>query len=222
MSESHDPARPTRPARPVPAPPPLSLTERRKAATQQEIALTAARLFAEHGAEGTTAEDIARGCGVSLRTFYRYFRAKEDAVAPLLAEALRRWVALLAATAPGTPALTALLDSARAALAPAPGPAAESLERTRGLLRAMPRDPALRDVWHRVHHDAETALRPALARLTGLDPEDLDVRLPAAAASTAMRLAVETWAVGDPPPATAAALAGTVVRRLVGPLLPPA
>ncbi|MEU5383530.1 TetR/AcrR family transcriptional regulator [Kitasatospora cineracea] len=210
------------PDRPQPDRPQPSLTERRKAATQQEIALAAARLFAEHGAEGTTAEDVARTCGISLRTFYRYFRTKEDAVAPLLAEGSRQWIALLAGTAPGTPPLTALLDSARASLTPAPGRAAEALDWTRGLLRAMPADPALRDVWHRVHHDAETALRPVLARLAGLDPEGLDARLLAAAANTAMRLAVETWAAGDAPPAGAAALADTVFRRLAGPLLPPA
>ncbi|GLW68051.1 TetR family transcriptional regulator [Kitasatospora phosalacinea] len=200
----------------MPAP---SLTERRKAATQQEIALAAARLFAEHGAEGTTAEDVARTSGVSLRTFYRYFRTKEDAVAPLLAEGSRRWVALLAAADPGTPLLAALLGSARASLAPAPGHPAESLAWTRGLLRAMPDDPALRDVWHRVHHDAEAALRPVLARLAGLEPEGLDARLLAAAANTAMRVAVETWAAADTPPADAAVLAETAFRRLVGPFL---
>ncbi|GAA2114960.1 TetR family transcriptional regulator [Kitasatospora saccharophila] len=209
----------------MPAPddrPPLSLTERRKAATQQEIALAAARLFAENGAEGTTAEDVARTCGVSLRTFYRYFRTKEDAVAPLLAEGSRHWIALLAATDPAVPPLTALLDSARASLAPAPGRPAESLAWTRGLLRAMPDDPALRDVWHRVHHDAEAALRPVLARLTGLDAEGLDARLLAAAANTAMRVAVETWAARDTPPSDAADLVETAFRRLAGPLLPPA
>ncbi|BAJ32074.1 MULTISPECIES: TetR family transcriptional regulator [Kitasatospora] len=199
-----------------------SLTERRKAATQQEISLAAARLFAEHGAEGTTAEDIARTSGVSLRTFYRYFRTKEDAVAPLLAEGSRQWIELLAATAPGTPPLTALLDSARASLTPAPGRAAESLAWTRGLLRAMPDDPALRDVWHRVHHDAEAALRPVLAGLTGLAAEGLEARLLAAAANTAMRVAVESWAAADTPPTAAADLADTTFRRLAGPLLPPA
>jgi AcrR family transcriptional regulator len=74
-----------------------SLTERRKAATQLEIARAAAALFAERGSEGTTAEDVARAAGIALRTFYRYFRTKEDAVAPLLAAGARDWVAGLAA-----------------------------------------------------------------------------------------------------------------------------
>ncbi|RKE22492.1 TetR family transcriptional regulator [Streptomyces sp. TLI_171] len=206
------------PAAAEPERPALSLTERRKAATQQEIALAAARLFAEHGAEGTTAEDIARTAGVSLRTFYRYFRTKEDAVAPLLADGSRQWIALLAAADPAVPPLSALVDAARAALDPAPGQPAEALVWTRGLLRAMPADPALRDVWHRIHHDAEAALRPVLARLAGLPADSLDGRLLAAAANTAMRVAVESWAAGDSAPGSAADLAADALGRLAGPL----
>ncbi|MGW4380142.1 TetR/AcrR family transcriptional regulator [Kitasatospora sp. NPDC004531] len=201
------------PERPAP-----SLTERRKAATQQEIALTAARLFGERGAEGTTAEDIARAAGVSLRTFYRYFRTKEDAVAPLLADGSRHWVDLLAATAPGTPLPTALVDSARASLGPAPGRPAAVLDRTRGLLRALPEDPALRDVWHRTQHETEAALRPVLAALTGLPADGLDIRLLAAAANAAMRVSVEAWAASDTDAADAADLAEAAFRRLAGPL----
>jgi AcrR family transcriptional regulator len=205
----------------APEHPALSLTERRKAATQQEIALTAARLFGERGAEGTTAEDIARTAGVSLRTFYRYFRTKEDAVAPLLADGSRQWIELLAATAPGTPLLSALVGAARGALDPAPGHPAAALDRTRGLLRALPDDPALRDVWHRTQHEAEAALRPVLAALTGLPEDGLDVRLLAAAANAAMRVAVETWAATDADPSGAAELAETAFRRLTGPLTGP-
>ncbi|AJT68051.1 TetR family transcriptional regulator [Streptomyces chattanoogensis] len=183
---------------PGPSPRP-SLTERRKAETQLEIARTAAALFAERGA-AVTADEIARMAGVALRTFYRYFRTKEDAVAPLLAVGVREWIDDLAAHAAGPdtpPVREALEQAARRALTPADEPATEALRWTRGLLRAMPGDPALRAVWHRVHHDAEEALAPVLARLTGADP--LTVRLAAAAANTAMRVAVEEWAAGDEP-----------------------
>lgn len=177
-----------------------SLTERRKAETQLEIARSAAALFAERGA-AVTAEEIARTSGVALRTFYRYFRTKEDAVAPLLAVGIRQWIEDLAAASAGPqspPVREALERAARRALTPADEPAAEALLVTRGLLRAMRGDPALRAVWHRVHHDSEEALMPVLARLTGADP--LEVRLAAAAANTAMRVAVEEWAAGDAPP----------------------
>lgn len=91
-----------------------SLTERRKAATQLDIARAACELFAEHGPDGTTAEDIAHRAGVALRTFYRYFRNKQEAVAPLLAGGGDAWRALLAEEDPGTP-------SPRPWNAPSPG-----------------------------------------------------------------------------------------------------
>lgn len=60
----------------------VSLTERRKAETRMEIARAAARLFADQGLRATRAEDIAKAAGVAPRTFYRYFAAKEEAIAP--------------------------------------------------------------------------------------------------------------------------------------------
>ncbi|MCW7988889.1 TetR family transcriptional regulator [Streptomyces libani] len=203
------------PTAPRTTPPPRpSLTERRKAETQLEIARTAAALFAERGA-AVTADEIARTSGVALRTFYRYFRTKEDAVVPLLAGGVREWIDDLATPPAGQdtlPVREALERAARRALTPADEPAAEALRWTRGLLRAMPGDPALRAVWHRVHHDSEEALRPVLARLTGADP--LTARLAAAAANTAMRVAVEEWAAGDAAPDGPRGPAELVVRTL--------
>ncbi|GAA3105509.1 hypothetical protein GCM10020254_59220 [Streptomyces goshikiensis] len=97
-----------RPYSPQPGPGAPSLTERRKAATQLDIARAACELFAEHGPDGTTAEDIAHRAGVALRTFYRYFRNKQEAVAPLLAGGGDAWRALLAEEDPGTPLAEAL------------------------------------------------------------------------------------------------------------------
>ncbi|MFF3545298.1 TetR family transcriptional regulator [Streptomyces platensis] len=203
------------PTAPRSTPPPRpSLTERRKAETQLEIARTAAALFTERGA-AVTAEEIARTSGVALRTFYRYFRAKEDAVVPLLANGVREWLDDLAAPPAGPEALPVrevLERAARRALTPADEPAAEALRWTRGLLRAMPDDPALRAVWHRIHHDSEEALRPVLARLTGADP--WAVRLAAAAANTAMRIAVEEWAAGDTAPDGPRGPAAPAVRAM--------
>ncbi|MFJ4341365.1 TetR family transcriptional regulator [Streptomyces sp. NPDC088915] len=174
-----------------------SLTERRKAATQLDIARAAVELFTEHGPDGTTAEDIALRAGVALRTFYRYFRSKQDAVAPLLAGGADRWRADLAATAPGTPLADALERSVAASLTPADAEAEEELLRTRGLLRAAADDPALRAVWYRVNQESEERLREVLAGLAGPDADPLGVRLAAAAATDAIRLALESWAEGE-------------------------
>ncbi|MET9147934.1 TetR/AcrR family transcriptional regulator [Streptomyces sp. NPDC058319] len=199
--------------------PSATLTERRKAATQLDIAHAAAELFATRGPDGTTAEEIARRAGVALRTFYRYFRSKQDAVSPLLADGADRWRALLAAAEPGTPLREALESAAGQALATPDEEAVRALLRTRGLLRAAADDPALRAVWYRVNQESEERLVPVLARLAGPDADPLDVRLAAAAATDAIRIALETWSAtdaGTEGPASPTALAIRCLRALTG------
>ncbi|MDI3387223.1 TetR family transcriptional regulator [Streptomyces sp. B-S-A8] len=171
-----------------------SLTERRKAATQLEIAHAAAELFTELGPDATTTEAIAARAGVGLRTFYRYFRNKQDAVGPLLAVGGDQWRASLAATEPGVPLAEALDAAVADALTPTDDAAADGLRQTRGLLRAAAGDPALRAVWYRVNQESEERLGPVVAALTGPDPDPLRVRLTAAAATASIRIALETWA----------------------------
>ncbi|MFE7105085.1 TetR family transcriptional regulator [Streptomyces sp. NPDC057575] len=196
-----------------------SLTERRKAATQLEIARAAAALFAEHGPDGTTAEDIAGRAGVALRTFYRYFRSKQDAVGPLLSGGGDRWRALLEAAEPGEP-LAGTLERAVTEALRLPGTdGAEQLGVTRGLLRAAAQDPALRAVWYRVNQDSEERLLPVLARLAGDGADPLEIRLAAAAATDAVRVALEAWAETDAPtngPGSPAELAVRCLHELTG------
>ncbi|WP_455569535.1 TetR/AcrR family transcriptional regulator [Streptomyces venezuelae] len=195
-------------------PPTRTLTERRKAATQLDIARAAAELFTERGPDGTTAEDIALRAGVALRTFYRYFRSKQDAVAPLLAGGGDRWRELLAATEPGAGLPAALERSIAASLTPADAAAEEGLRWTRGLLRAATEDPALRAVWYRVNQESEERLREVVAGLAGPDADPLEVRLAAAAATDAIRIALESWAETDAPAGGGGAPAELAVRCL--------
>ncbi|QES05750.1 TetR family transcriptional regulator [Streptomyces venezuelae] len=195
-------------------PPTRTLTERRKAATQLDIARAAAELFTERGPDGTTAEDIALRAGVALRTFYRYFRSKQDAVAPLLAGGGDRWRELLAATEPGAGLPAALERSIAASLTPADAAAEEGLRWTRGLLRAATEDPALRAVWYRVNQESEERLREVVAGLAGPDADRLEVRLAAAAATDAIRIALESWAETDAPAGGDGAPAELAVRCL--------
>ncbi|MEV5976158.1 TetR family transcriptional regulator [Streptomyces sp. NPDC052114] len=199
--------------------PPLSLTERRKLATQLEIAHAAAELFTAHGPDGTTAEAIAGRAGVALRTFYRYFRNKQDAVGPLLAVGGERWRALLAASEPGADLPGALERAVSEALAAPDEAAAAGLRQARGLLRAAVDDPALRAVWYRVNQESEERLRPVVAGLAGEDADPLEVRLAAAAATDAIRIALETWAESDADvtgPGSPADLAVRCLRELMG------
>src|SRR5580692_3253851 len=54
------------------------LRERKKRETLQRIAETGLKLFIAHGYEGTTLEAIAEAAGISRRTFFYYFKSKEE------------------------------------------------------------------------------------------------------------------------------------------------
>ncbi|MEW2353649.1 TetR family transcriptional regulator [Spirillospora sp. NPDC029432] len=56
------------------------LRERTRRAVRAELAELALSLFVERGYEETTVEDIAAAAGLSKRSFFRYFPAKEDVV----------------------------------------------------------------------------------------------------------------------------------------------
>ena len=65
--------------------PPLS--ERRRTHTRREIAESAVTLFAHDGYDNVSVEDIAEEAGISLRTFYRYFAAKDEVLSPIVTQA---------------------------------------------------------------------------------------------------------------------------------------
>jgi AcrR family transcriptional regulator len=193
-----------------------SLTERRKAATQLDSARPAAELFADKGPDGTTAEDIADRAGVALRTFYRYFRNKQDAVGPLLSTGGDRWRDLLAEAGPDVDLARALETAAVESLSTPDDAEAEGLRWTRGLLRAAQDDPALRAVWSRVNDESEQRLIPVLARLAGPDADPLEVRLVAAAATGAIRVSLEAWAADTGAAESPARLVVRCLRELTG------
>ncbi|PSL01528.1 TetR family transcriptional regulator [Haloactinopolyspora alba] len=57
-----------------------ALRERGRRAVRSELSELAVAMFAEHGFDQTTVDDIARAAGMSKRSFFRYFESKEDAV----------------------------------------------------------------------------------------------------------------------------------------------
>ncbi|TGB06777.1 TetR/AcrR family transcriptional regulator [Streptomyces sp. MZ04] len=195
-----------------------SLTERRKAETRLDIARTAAALFVENGLRATRAEDIARAAGVAPRTLYRYFATKEEAVAPLFAAGAQQWAEAVREAPAALPVRDALRHAAERALAADDTGAAESLEWVRSLLRMAGESAALRAVWSDACHGSEQTLVSVLAERAGRSgAPSLELRLAAALASAAVRVAVETWAAGDDPaggPAGPAALAERCIEAL--------
>ncbi len=57
----------------------LTLREKTRAVMRDQIADVALGLFAEHGFDQVTVEQIAAAAGISARSFNRYFPTKEDA-----------------------------------------------------------------------------------------------------------------------------------------------
>ncbi|MFR9795895.1 TetR/AcrR family transcriptional regulator [Streptomyces sp. MS06] len=200
----------------------LSLTERRKAETRMAIARAAAHLFATRGLRATRAEDIAQAAGVAPRTFYRYFATKEEAVAPLYAAGARRWTEAVLEAPQELNVPDALRHAAQQTLVPGRKVSAASWEWVRTLIRMATAGPALRRVWAEVCHASEQALAEAIARRTvGGDAEAAarlaaapEFRFAAAAASAAVRVAVECWAVDDAGSSGGAGPAEPALRNL--------
>ncbi|HEX4720260.1 MAG TPA: TetR family transcriptional regulator [Thermoleophilaceae bacterium] len=71
---------------------PTGLRERKKQQTRDVIAAAAMQLFGERGFDAVTVAEVAVAAGVSEKTVFNYFPAKEDLVFP---DGEARWAALL-------------------------------------------------------------------------------------------------------------------------------
>ncbi|MFG2141227.1 TetR/AcrR family transcriptional regulator [Streptomyces sp. NPDC048650] len=171
-----------------------TLTERRRQETRLEIAEAAAALFGDQGYEATTVEDIASAAGISLRTFYRYCAAKEDALTPVLTGSVVRLVDELATR----PVEEPLTDAVCAAFgAPESARRLADTERARRLIRVMGEVPAIRMRWMGAGREMQDRLVPVLAVRTGAARDSLEVRLLASALIDAITVAMEHWARQD-------------------------
>lgn len=167
------------------------LRERRKQGTRRALEDAALRLFARDGFEATTVDAIAAEAGVSGRTFFRYFRAKEDV---LYVEREPRQAVLHAAVigAPASLPPVAALHVGLLAVAPS-----FDAERERTILqeRAASRSTVLRGRQADVTVSWELAMAAAL-RARG-EPDDVDVA--AAVGVAGFRTAVVRWLRDDRP-----------------------
>jgi AcrR family transcriptional regulator len=80
------------------------LRERRHRETRGELMQTGMRLFAEHGYDAVTMEQIAGEAGVSRRTLYRHFPSKDRILLDLTLEWGTMWDDTVTELPPDTPA----------------------------------------------------------------------------------------------------------------------
>ena len=67
---------------------PEALWMRRRRLVASDMEQAAVRLLAERGYENVTTNELADACGVSVRTFFRYFNAKRDVLLAMPRRAL--------------------------------------------------------------------------------------------------------------------------------------
>jgi AcrR family transcriptional regulator len=167
------------------------LRERNRRQTLQRIAEVGVELFLAKGYEATTLDEIAAAAGISRRTFFYYFKAKDDILLAHLGgypDALK--AAVLESASVGAP-----VDVVRDALLKLSIRFQSS--RTIAIARLIRQNDTLRASRHsrdleleRVLHEALCELWPAKQRREGL-------RLLAMASLGAMRLAVDAWIEQD-------------------------
>lgn len=179
----------------------VSLRERTRVRTREEIAAAALDLMEDQGYEATTVDQIARRAGVSNATFFRYFSSKEEVLfaGERIAEDLA--VRLLADRADPAHSLLALMDPVSemaAAVVADTGSMAHKLTRLVMTTRSLEgRSMRMRLRWER-------SMARQLARERGLStPQTEDVLL-ANLAVACLAAALWSWQRQDSPSAIAA------------------
>lgn len=171
---------------------PLDLRARRRRQTLREVHEIAVRLIDERGFDATTVDDIAAAAGISQRTFFRYFPAKEDAV--LLPH--REFEELIDEYTPPddapmtVDAVDALYESQIDFLL------RTSPETSLAVQRIIEHEPKLRD--------AALARECAISRrlferfqILYPDADELTIRVPLEVAAAIYRAARQSWRAGD-------------------------
>ncbi len=92
------------------------LRERKRRETLQRITDAGLRLFASKGYEATTLDAIAVEAGISRRTFFHYFKSKDDILLSVQQGMGQQLVASLAQRVPGESPLQALRGAALRAI----------------------------------------------------------------------------------------------------------
>ena len=159
------------------------LRERKKAKTRAAIADAAYRLFEERGFQATTVADIAAAAEIAPRTFFAYFRSKEDVVYCDFDERYASLEAHLRERLGDESAIDALRGWLVGALKGA------AIDEKRELVRhrLIADEPALAAHEDHVIARFEGLLREAIARDLGVGPDSLRARLAAAAATATLR-----------------------------------
>lgn len=207
----------------------MSLSDSRQAEARLAVSRHACSLFWQHGVSGTSGDDIASAAGLSTRTIWRYFRSKESCVEPLLAKSTHRFIAVLDRWPPEL----SLGDHLAADAVTHPFTEQDIADEISAMRIASmtAAEPALRTAYLMVHDELERGFIPVIGKRLRLAPDDLTVRLCAAAVTGALRVidedvstAVVVHGVQVSPQETLALIDSAILNatngRLGGPMSP--
>lgn len=168
---------------------PLGLRARKKLETRQRIETAAFELFGSNGFDGTTVEAIAAAAGIAPRTFFYYFPTKDDVVLADYAGRLDRIVEQLGQR----PQIEEPWAALRASFLVVAADYDAERERLVRRFQIMSTTPSVYARSLQLQAGWEDALAVALAQRMGCGAEDLDPRLLASSALSAMRSSQRHW-----------------------------
>ena len=168
------------------------LRERKKIATSEAIETAARALFLSKGYAETTVDDIAEAAGVSPRTFFRYFAAKEDVV---FTDTEARIEHLLA-TLDGRPSDERPLESLRQTIVELALDYEDHAEPITFQAKLLETRPELQARAMRLEREFIDALAGRLATRLQRSADDIEVQLAASVLMAVMRVAVAHWTTG--------------------------
>jgi AcrR family transcriptional regulator len=191
---------------------PATLNLRKRRATRDRVATTAAELVAANGLAGTTVERIAEAAEIGRATFFRYFSSKEDAVAEGMT---RRWLDAITTALVRQPADLSAGEAVVAAFGDLGTGFDEISEQIRDLADLAKSSPALSAWTLQTHARYELAIAELIApRFGDLAADDPRPRLIGALAMASVRIALDDWVRlgGSLPRRLQSALSSMVIR----------
>lgn len=168
------------------APKPEGLRERKRRETSHRIAAAGLNAFLANGYDATTLDEIAAAAGISRRTFFHYFKSKDE----VLLASLGNYASMVKAMILAEPPTGSAIDIARGALLNLVGSVQGS--EMMATAKIMRESKTLRSRTHAGYLQFEQAIFDGLCELRP-DQARESLRLVSLVAIVALRLAVETW-----------------------------
>jgi AcrR family transcriptional regulator len=166
-----------------------SFAERKRRLVRDELCHLALRLIATRGYKETTVEQIVDAAGVSRRTFFRYFKSKEDVIIEVLGDVEEFVVAELKARPAGEPAAEAVRNVLRALA----GMHAGHPEKTLAITRLILETPDVRARYLDRTYEWRRSLAAVLAERDGRQEPALRDELTVAVPFAAFEAALTRW-----------------------------